>query len=86
MFKYIQKVLFFNSSEGNESDAGPVLASDLIAPHQDTAFLSLDNVLEPDNARMYRIIRLDADTDYAAIHDLGVIICTHETIKRDYLE
>jgi hypothetical protein len=35
---------------------------------------------------MHRIIRFDANTYYAAIHDLGVIICTHETIKRDYLE
>ena len=86
LFKYIQKVLFFNSSKGNESDAGPILASDLITPHQDTAFLSLDDVLKPDNARMYRIIRLDANTYYAAIHDLGVIICAHETVKRDDLE
>jgi len=83
LFNLIPKVLFFNSGKGNESDAAPIPATALITPHQDTAFLSVDMFLEPDNTRLYRMIRLDTDTDYAAIHDFGKIICPHEIIKRD---
>jgi len=83
LFNLIPKVLFFNSGKGNESDAAPIPATALITPHQDTAFLSVDMFLEPDNTRLYRMIRLDTDTDYAAIHDLRKIIRSHEIIKRD---
>jgi hypothetical protein len=86
LFNLIPKVLFFNSGKGNESDAAPIPATDLITPHQDTAFLSVYTFLEPDNASLYRMIRLDTDTNYAAIHDFGKMICTHEIIKRDDLE
>ncbi|HUI68128.1 MAG TPA: hypothetical protein VL087_07950 [Nitrospirota bacterium] len=83
LFNLIPKALFFNSGERNESDAAPISTPDLITPHQDTAFLSVDEFLEPDKARLNRVICLDTDTYYAAIHDLGKIICPHEIIKRD---
>jgi hypothetical protein len=86
LLNLIPKVLFFNPGKGNESDAAPIPATDLITPHQDTAFLSMDTILEPDNARLYQMIRLDANTYYAAIHDLDKIICPHEIIKRDNSE
>jgi len=81
LFNLIPKVLFFNPGKGNESDAAPIPTTDFITPHQDTAFLSVDTFLEPDNARLHRMIRLDTDTYYAAIHDLGKIISPHEIIK-----
>jgi hypothetical protein len=83
LFKLIPKVLLFNSGKGNESDAAPIPTTDLITPHQDTTFMSVDEFLEPDNTRFYGVIRLDTDTYYAAIHDFGKIICPHEIIKRD---
>jgi len=79
----IPKVFFFNPCKGNESDSGAIPASDLMAPHHDTAYLTIDKLLETDQAWLYRVICLDADTYDAAIYDFGSIIHTHEIIKRD---
>jgi hypothetical protein len=83
LFNLIPQVLFFNPGKRNESDAAPIPTTDLITPHQNTAFLSVDMFLEPDNARLYRMTRLDTDTYDAAIHDSAKIVCPHKIIKRD---
>jgi hypothetical protein len=82
LFNLIPKALFFNPGKGNESDAASIPAIDLTTPHQDTAFLPVDTFLEPDNARLYRMTRLDTDANYAAIHNSGKIVCPHKVIKR----
>jgi hypothetical protein len=83
LFNLIPQVLFFNPGKRNESDAAPIPTADLITPHQDAASLSVDTFLEPDNARLYRMTRLDADTYDAAIHNSGKIVCPHKIIKRN---
>jgi len=83
MFNKISEILFFNPGKGNESDAASIPAAVLTTPHQDTAFLSVNTFLEPDNTWSERALRLDADPYYTSIHDPDNIICAHEIMKRD---
>jgi hypothetical protein len=83
LFNLPPQVLFFRMVKGHELDAGPVPAPALLAPHQNSALLSANAFLKPDNAGIERLIGLDPQAGCAEVNDLGAVIVPFEIVKRD---
>jgi hypothetical protein len=83
LFDLLPKVLFLFPGKGNELDARPVPDAALLAPHQHSAPLPVNTLLEPDDAGLKRQIGLNAEAKDAVIHDLAKMVCPREIMKRN---